>query len=236
MVSSIQTNLSDPLNYLPYELWVECIHLAISDEPTGPLSLLEVSSNWTKKITAAPELWSRIHIDTGDDLLARAETFLCLSEPVRIDLVVEVSDELGLDLFKHITKKYASRIQSLFFGTKVSQSAIATAIDEMSVGSTAPLFPNVTHIETENHWTYWRWKLILACPRIQRFAPNVWSPDEIKSLPKAFGNPLIRHTIGSPERWQELDYSLYNLDGIHLPVSRFIITDPPRAPSPTRNS
>lgn len=215
MASSLPTNLNDPLNYLPYEVWVECLHLAISDEPTGPLSLLEVSSNWMKKITTSPELWSRIYIDNGEDQLARAETFLTLSEPVRIDLVVEASDELQLKLFKDIINRYALRIQGLYF-SRVFITHFARIIQMTSMESTTPIFPNVTHIDVMEDMNLWELVFIQVFPKIQMFPPVLWDQDELELLPKTLERAFVRVDNEAKIKWPVVDYSLYNLQDIDI--------------------
>jgi hypothetical protein len=71
--------MTDPLDALPYEVWVWCITFAIDGRKDGPLELLAVSSRWAGVLLDTPSLWNQIYIENGEDEIARICTFLYLS-------------------------------------------------------------------------------------------------------------------------------------------------------------
>ena len=76
----------DPLVRLPYEMWLQCLSLAIHDFATGPLPYLAVSPDWSETILSSPILWTQITIDDGEDEEARVHTFLHLSAGQLLDV------------------------------------------------------------------------------------------------------------------------------------------------------
>jgi hypothetical protein len=72
--------MSDPLEALPYELWVFCIAFVIDGNQAGPLELFGVSTSWDKALLDTPSLWSQIYILNEEDEMARVSTFLYLSK------------------------------------------------------------------------------------------------------------------------------------------------------------
>jgi hypothetical protein len=59
--------MPDPLDALPYEIWIWCISLSIDGRLAGPLELLAVSRRWDGLLLNTPSLWSQIYIQNRED-------------------------------------------------------------------------------------------------------------------------------------------------------------------------
>ena len=76
------------LDALPYELWTSCIAFAVDGKEAGPLPLLLVSKRWERLLFETPALWTQIHIQNGEDELARICTFLHFSKECPLHLEI----------------------------------------------------------------------------------------------------------------------------------------------------
>lgn len=57
----------DPIRRFPYDVWTECIKLAMADDSAGPLPYLAVSPEWSRNLIEEPSFWTTIVIDNGED-------------------------------------------------------------------------------------------------------------------------------------------------------------------------
>jgi hypothetical protein len=99
--------MPDPLDALPYEIWIWCITLAIDGRQAGPLELLAVSGRWERLLLDTPSLWSQICIQNGEDEITRISTFLYLSRKcsLHVDILTSVLSRDSLRLIaEHISR------------------------------------------------------------------------------------------------------------------------------------
>jgi hypothetical protein len=84
--------MPDPLDALPYEIWIWCITLSIDGQHAGPLELLGVSRRWDGLLLDTPFLWNKIYIQNGEDEIAKISTFLHLSKKcsLHVDILTSV--------------------------------------------------------------------------------------------------------------------------------------------------
>lgn len=80
--------LQDIIKRFPYEIWSKCILNAIYRSPEGPLPFLSVAPHWETLLLDSPEMWTYIQIDEGEDVVARAHTFLHLSQQHPLELAI----------------------------------------------------------------------------------------------------------------------------------------------------
>ena len=210
----------DPLKCLPYELWVECIYTAISGEPTGPLSILEVSVTWTKSILAAPQLWSTIYIDNGHDQLARGETFLSLSQPGSINLIIDADDSVSLHTLERILHICPQRIMGLFFGESVNPNVIMPIISTAASQGLTQGFINIRNVEIHpktEEWSSFYWFIIANCPQLRRLTNISMHVSDFDILPKSLEIISLYET--SDEQWPLLDYGTYRIQDMAIEFS-----------------
>jgi hypothetical protein len=103
--------MPDPLDALPYEVWIWCITLSINGRHAGPLELLGVSRRWGRLLLDTPSLWNQIYIQNGEDEVARISTFLHLSKKcsLHVDILTPVPTKDSL----HLIAKNISRVTTL---------------------------------------------------------------------------------------------------------------------------
>lgn len=106
---SIQPVTYDPIQQLPYDVWIECIKFAVVDDPVGPLPYLAVSPEWSRNLMEEPSLWTTIVIYNGEDEAARIHIFLHLSQNYLLDVVNRASGNRLLA----ILEANAPRIRSI---------------------------------------------------------------------------------------------------------------------------
>ena len=93
-ISSLNVSrLLDPLDILPFELFIDCIKLALPLLERGyTASLLQltlVSRRWSEALLSNPTFWTMVTINGyEEDSLAMLETSLCLSRGLGIFLTV----------------------------------------------------------------------------------------------------------------------------------------------------
>lgn len=84
----------DPLHYLPYEPWLQCLTFASLGIAGGPLPYMQISTKWHDCILSSPQLWTNIVIDGGEDEENRIYTFLMLSKGQDLDLMIMMPTSL----------------------------------------------------------------------------------------------------------------------------------------------
>jgi hypothetical protein len=103
--------MHDPLDALPYEIWIWCITLAIDGRQVGPLELLAVSRRWEMLLLDTPSLWNQIYVQNGEDEIARISTFLHLSRKcsLHVDILTSAATRDSL----HLIAKHISRVTTI---------------------------------------------------------------------------------------------------------------------------
>ena len=87
------STLLDPLEILPFELFIDCVKLALPSPERGYtaalLQLTLVSRRWSEALLSNPTFWTMVTINGyEEDSLAMLETSLCLSRGLGIFLTV----------------------------------------------------------------------------------------------------------------------------------------------------
>ena len=132
----------DPLQILPYELWVKCITLYARQQPEGALPLLAVSSEWQSRLLETPEIWTSIYLDGGHDEQSRVQCFFHLSKSFPIEIILDkVSGALEIAI------KHRDRISLLTFKTRLLGGSY-TSLDilETSQSLSRYRYPNLSRI------------------------------------------------------------------------------------------
>jgi hypothetical protein len=102
--------MPDPIDVLPYELWISCITLAISGLEAGPLELLAVSRRWERLLLDTPSFWSHIYVLNGEDEIARISVFLYFSRgcSLHVDIMTALPSMDGLQLVANQISRVAT--------------------------------------------------------------------------------------------------------------------------------
>ena len=113
----------DPLDALPYELWIWCIEFAIDGRKAGPLELLSVSKRWDIVLLDTPSLWAQIYVENGEDEIARISTFLYLSR--KCSLHVDIMTALPMLDSLELIADHLSRISTISIRPSVADTVTA---------------------------------------------------------------------------------------------------------------
>ena len=102
--------MPDPVDALPYEIWIWCIAFSIDGRHAGPQELLAVSRRWGKLLLETPSLWTQIYIQNGEDEIFRISTFLSLSGKcsLHVNILTSVPTR-GL----HLIAEHISRVTTI---------------------------------------------------------------------------------------------------------------------------
>lgn len=105
--------MTDPLDRLPYDLWVKCICLATYNVADGPLLLLAVSQRWQANVLETPEVWTYIEINNSVDEDVRIHTFCHLSGQCLFDvrIILPLINLKALSLIKEA----GTRLRTILF-------------------------------------------------------------------------------------------------------------------------
>jgi hypothetical protein len=117
--------MTDPLDALPYEIWIWCMTFAVDGRKDGPLELLAVSRRWAGVLLDTPSLWNQIYIENGEDEMARIATFLRLSRgcSLHVDIMTALPN---LDSVQLIVD-HISRVSTI--SIRPSAADTVTALD-----------------------------------------------------------------------------------------------------------
>jgi hypothetical protein len=116
-------SMIDPLERLPYELWVKTFQCVVSDRREGTLPYLAVSQKWSQTILEEPSLWTSIIIDGDIDEVVRIYIFLHLSRDHLLDVTVMglVTLVTQLDDGLQVALEQGHRIRSLTLSDKLGR-------------------------------------------------------------------------------------------------------------------
>lgn len=158
--------MPDPLERLPYELWVDCLYFASIGSSDGPLPYLAVSSKWSQSLIVEPTLWTTVHVNDKEDAAARIHAFLHLSGGRLLDIVIH---DAVLEHFELIMP-HAQRIRALLSDVKFHSNSrrLGKIIELFTRG--APPYPqmvavtiSLSSILSQDQWM----KFIETCPNLR---------------------------------------------------------------------
>jgi hypothetical protein len=120
--------MTDPLDALPYEIWIWCIAFSIDEQRDGPLELLAVSRRWDRALLDCPSLWNQIYVENGEDEIARISTFLYLSRgcSLHVDIMTALPDTM--DSLQLIANQI-SRVSTISIRPSVSDTVTSSQME-----------------------------------------------------------------------------------------------------------
>jgi hypothetical protein len=118
--SSTWIRLWDPVAFLPLELAVMCLRLALpsgNDYPAALIELTSVSTTWQDLLFSVPHLWTTIHVRySAPDLMAIISLFLHLSAEAPLNLIVWNTPGSAWEGIRSLLMPHIYRIHSLALG------------------------------------------------------------------------------------------------------------------------
>jgi hypothetical protein len=163
-ITYMASRKTDPLQILPYDVWVLCMRFYVRDQPEGALPLLAVSQAWQADLLDIPEIWATIYFDGALDEERRAEVFFFLSKHEPIELILDRNSG-GL----RTPIKHGDRIRSLVFRTKYEKRYLSYDLMWLSYELSTRTYSNLLHIYVDppcEEEILIPFRLIEACPAL----------------------------------------------------------------------
>lgn len=184
-LENLPVNRTDPLDRLPYDLWVKCICFATYNMADGPLPLLAVSRRWQANLLETPQVWTYIEISNSEDEELRIHTFLYLSGQCLFDVRI-ILPVINLKILSFI-KEASTRVRAIIFGRPM-ESFLASNLQIAMEHLFPKAIPNIVYPELEefnydwsNNSLYRPYPTLMdQCPKLRivpMFGLEHWNAD-----------------------------------------------------------
>lgn len=162
------SDIKDPLICFPYDVWLNCICFAAYGEVDGPLPLLSVSQRWRGSIIEAPEAWTSIVIDSGEDTLARVNVLLHFSKNLPIDLHILYPSILWEAL--KVVLKHSSRIRAIIVTRSSMELPTTLPFKELLdlLGHESMAYPQMEEFIVGGYEGHGKYEFLRQCPKLVR--------------------------------------------------------------------